>query len=859
MGRLGGDGRRLRRGLALLLATGAFVLLVASAGANLPLSGFDAGDGNLAVDDEAFDWANVGIDCTSAVKVGCAIDKPTGQQDDSFGQGTSEDSAIPSVVDGSIPNNKSDLTRFYVSTKRENGKSFLQLAWERVQEPTGTTNMDFEFDQNSCDPTSASYNCSSNGVTPTRKAGDVLIKYDLSQGGTNPVLGYLLWVTSGSTSQCESSNKLPCWGKVQSLTGDFEGAINTAPTTDPINPDAPRTLSARTFGEAAINLSDSQLFPANQCVNFGSAYLKSRSSDSFTAAVKDFIAPVPVSVSNCATIIVRKQTNPQAGTGSPTFNFTTTGSGLSAFGLKDDGVKPFAGLFEATYSVTESDPASDGYRFDSVSCSTGGGGSTATPSNGTRSVSISLKAGDTVDCTFTNSKLPTLTVSKVCNPSGDLGKFNLQIDSANAGTGANAGCGGTTGAVVVSIGGHGVGETAGTGTSLGNYLTPAIGGDCAANGSITLAAGDNKTCTITNTRKPTLTVTKVCNPTTDDGKFNLQIDGSTAGTGANAACGGSTGAVQVSIGGHGVGETAGDLTDLGDYLAPAYGGACDASGNVTLGAGENKTCTITNTRKATLTVTKVCVPTTDDGKFNLQIDGATPATGANAACGGSTDAVQVSIGSHTVGETAGNGTSLGDYLAPAYGGACDGSGNVSLAAGENKTCTITNTRKPTLTVNKVCDPISDQGKFNLRIDGATAGTGANAGCGGSTGAVQVSIASHVVGETAGSGTNLSDYTSVITGDCATNGSVTLTAGQNKVCTITNTRRVFTVITVVCEGSSLYSSSVTLDGVTRASFATAPSGFTASGLCGLGAGPPLFGARFPGLVSGTHTGSVVIVP
>src|SRR5207248_7347695 len=131
-----------------------------------------------------------------------------------------------------------------------------------------------------------------------------------------------------------------------------------------------------------------------------------------------------------------------------------------------------------------------------------------------------------------------------CVPSPDGGKFNLQIDGSTAGTGSNAACGGTTGAVLSTIGAHAVGETAGTGTVLSNYLAPAFDGACDAQGNVTLAAGQNAVCTITNTRKPTLTVTKVCVPSTDTGKFNLQIDGSTAGTGANAACGGSTGAVE---------------------------------------------------------------------------------------------------------------------------------------------------------------------------------------------------------------------------------------------------------------------------------------------------------------------------
>ena len=172
------------------VAVTALVVGYLPAAANLAGSPFDAGDGNLVLNDEAQDWVNA-----PNRKVG--LDKPTGQTDDSFGQGTKEDTAVPTVVDGSIPNNKSDLTRLYVANEKVGGKEFLYLAWERVQEPNGTTNMDFEFNQNST--------ASANGVTPVRTAGDVLIKYDLSQGGVNPVLGYHLWVTAGNAQQvCEA-------------------------------------------------------------------------------------------------------------------------------------------------------------------------------------------------------------------------------------------------------------------------------------------------------------------------------------------------------------------------------------------------------------------------------------------------------------------------------------------------------------------------------------------------------------------------------------------------------------------------------------------------------------------------------
>jgi hypothetical protein len=242
-------------------------------------------------------------------RLGCDIDQPTGKNDNSFGQGTKEDTPVPKVVKGSIPNNKSDLLRFYLAKERFGSKDYLYLAWSRVQEPNGTTNMDFELNQSST--------ASTNGVTPVRTAGDILVRYDLSQGGVNPQLAFHRWITSatGSASDCEASNALPCWDKKHDLTTDVAAAINPGIVTDI----GGANLSPRTFGEAKINLQDSGIFPAGTCTVFGKAYLKSRSSDAFTSEIKDFIAPIPINITNCAPITLNNTAYAKA------TNFTPTG------------------------------------------------------------------------------------------------------------------------------------------------------------------------------------------------------------------------------------------------------------------------------------------------------------------------------------------------------------------------------------------------------------------------------------------------------------------------------------------------------------------------------------------------------
>ena len=91
---------------------------------------------------------------------------------------------------------------------------------------------------------------------------------------------------------------------------------------------------------------------------------------------------------------------------------------------------------------------------------------------------------------------------------------------------------------------------------------------------------------------------------------------------------------------------------------------------------------------------------------------------------------------------------------------------------------------PTLTVNKVLDPDTDPGLFNLLIDSDVKVS--DIGNNGTTGAVTLSTGTYTVSETAGTGTDLNDYITTFSGACDVNGDVTLGDGDNAVCTITNT-------------------------------------------------------------------------
>jgi hypothetical protein len=281
------DIRRRRTRVLCVLGAGALLLTAApSAVANLSGSSFEGSDGNFVVNTSGnYDWVNA----PNRVR---GDDLPSGKSDNSFGQGTKEDDANVNVVTGSIPPQKSDLTRFYVANELANGANYLYLAWERSN-VLGSANMDFEINKASTQP-----DLTVKGpATLNRTEGDLLVTFDFGGSGA-PVLGLLKWVTSGSTSQCFSANALPCWGNRVDLSaaGEAEGAVNTASVTDSV---AGVTLPGGTFGEAAINLTAAGVLPAGSCDGFASVFLKSRSSASFPAEVKDFVAPQPVNISNC--------------------------------------------------------------------------------------------------------------------------------------------------------------------------------------------------------------------------------------------------------------------------------------------------------------------------------------------------------------------------------------------------------------------------------------------------------------------------------------------------------------------------------------------------------------------------------
>jgi hypothetical protein len=98
------------------------------------------------------------------------------------------------------------------------------------------------------------------------------------------------------------------------------------------------------------------------------------------------------------TIIVEKQTNPNAAPG--LFTFTGTAAGTIA----DNGTITVSNLVPGTYTSTEADPSVILFALTSIVCNDGSSANPSTGNLATRTATFKLDPGETVRCVFTNTK-----------------------------------------------------------------------------------------------------------------------------------------------------------------------------------------------------------------------------------------------------------------------------------------------------------------------------------------------------------------------------------------------------------------------------------------------------------------------
>lgn len=192
------------------------------------------------------------------------------------------------------------------------------------------------------------------------------------------------------------------------------------------------------------------------------------------------------------------------------FQFKLDSSATPIFTSYGSGYSDIYRVTTGNHSITEVLPSD--WDLKSATCSNGTGSL-----SGTTLSSVKVNADVKTTCTFTNKQKPkpaTLKVIKkvVNDNSGTLrpADFSLWVKSGDANVDGSPAPGSEDGkSYTLPAGDYVVGEDAQPG------YTASIWGDCAANGSVTLAAGESRTCTITNNDviHPSISIVKSANPT----------------------------------------------------------------------------------------------------------------------------------------------------------------------------------------------------------------------------------------------------------------------------------------------------------------------------------------------------------
>jgi hypothetical protein len=430
-----------------------------------------------------------------------------------------------------------------------------------------------------------------------------------------------------------------------------------------------------------------------------------------------------------AMIRIIKHTEPPSAT---VFGFTAAPLPLANFTLTDN-----SGVSDPVHQVTLTDPAqfttytvtenaAANYTLGNIQCQvTDPLGGSATPNIGTRSVVIDIEEGETRTCTFTNNRSTgTLTVIKhVVNDDGGTAPasaWSIHVKSGGSEVTGSPQAGSESGTqYTLDTGTYDVSETGGpTGYSFDGFS-----GDCNASGSVTVVAGQNVTCTLTNNDDtPQLKLVKVVS--NNDGGTAVADDWTLSAT----AGGPNAGRNFSNLGGSGVFEDvfAGVSYALAENPNPGTGysstgewtctgGTLNGAKNaVTVPLGASVTCTITNTDDtATLKLVK-----NGSGGSATAADFNLTATAAGNPLGRTFSSQTASPTFHnvaagavyTLAETGPAGYTAGTWSC--VGGTQVGP-TISVPLGGAVTCTITNTRDTgSITAIKYHD---------LNADGSSAG------------------------------------------------------------------------------------------------------------------------------------------
>lgn len=362
------------------------------------------------------------------------------------------------------------------------------------------------------------------------------------------------------------------------------------------------------------------------------------------------------------TIHIVKDASPNS---TSTFGFASPGLSPTSFTLDDNGNNgdTYANTQTFTaapgqYAVSENNPSATGYTLTGLACDDDASDVASGENTGARTATINLEPNETLTCTFTNTASP--------EPDNYPTNLTATADSHTQITTA---------------------WTDSTGTNLpGSYLV---------------------LCSLTNT-------------------FTDPQDGSPQSNDTHCADG--SGVQNVAHGSGGSIAWTG-LAPSQTYYFKIFPYSNSGAAIEYKTDGTPPTANATTLQAGKLEVVKHLLPTSNGGRFDLQIDGNSIVT--NVGNNGTTGEVTVAVGNHTVGEVGNGGTTLSSFASSiecrdnngAGSVVASGSGsslsNVPVNANDDIVCIITNRLKGIIAFQKAVtqgDPNHPNQVFNISIN-----------------------------------------------------------------------------------------------------------------------------------------------
>jgi len=382
--------------------------------------------------------------------------------------------------------------------------------------------------------------------------------------------------------------------------------------------------------------------------------------------------------------------------GNGTFDFTTTGGdGLSSnpsiTTSGGTGSQTYNNITPGSYSVSETVPG--GWDLTSATCDMG-----ETPA------SLDVEPGETVTCTFENTKRGSIIIVK--NTTGGNGTFNF---TSNFGVTSLTTVSGTAQQTVDNLipgSGYSISETVPAGWDL-------TGSSCdhGTISAIEVLAGQTTTCTFSDTKKGHIIVDKVTYPAADSQSFAFTTTGS-GYAGFSLTDADDPNDQEVVPGAYSVSETVPGGWDL-------TSATCDQGETISsldVEPGETVTCTFTNTKKGHIIIEKNAIPdSSQEFIFNNNFGNGNPATFGlvdDSTPGYASRNSEVLPGKYAVSENA-----VAGWESP-ESATCDSGetiGDIDVGPGETVTCLFTNEKLATIILVK--NTIGGNGPFDFVMTG----------------------------------------------------------------------------------------------------------------------------------------------